>query len=325
MTSLNPTLSRVTDRIMERSRETRRRYLELIAREGEKGVSRGTLGCANLAHGFAASGDDKPVIRSGGAMNIGIVTAYNDMLSAHQPYGRYPEQIKLFAREVGATAQVAGGVPAMCDGVTQGFDGMELSLLSRDVIAMSTAVALSHAMFEGALLLGICDKIVPGLMIGALRFGHLPMILVPAGPMPSGLANKEKQRIRQLYAEGKVGRDELLESESASYHGAGTCTFYGTANSNQMMMEAMGLHMPGSAFINPGTKLRQELTRAATHRLSGIGQGGDYRPLGLCVDEKAIINAAVSLLGNGRFDQPCHPSARHGPGSRCADGLAGSG
>jgi phosphogluconate dehydratase len=299
MTSLNPTLSRVTDRIMERSRETRRRYLELIAREGEKGVSRGTLGCANLAHGFAASGDDKPVIRSGSAMNIGIVTAYNDMLSAHQPYGRYPEQIKLFAREVGATAQVAGGVPAMCDGVTQGFDGMELSLLSRDVIAMSTAVALSHAMFEGALLLGICDKIVPGLMIGALRFGHLPMILVPAGPMPSGLANKEKQRIRQLYAEGKVGRDELLESESASYHGAGTCTFYGTANSNQMMMEAMGLHMPGSAFINPGTKLRQELTRAATHRLSGIGQGGDYRPLGLCVDEKAIINAAVSLLATG--------------------------
>ncbi|HMT44228.1 MAG TPA: phosphogluconate dehydratase [Chakrabartia sp.] len=296
---LNPILSRVTDRVIERSRATRRRYLDLIAQEAEKGTKRGSLGCANLAHGFAASGEDKPVIRSGSAMNIGIVSAYNDMLSAHQPYGRYPEQIKLFAREVGATAQVAGGVPAMCDGVTQGFEGMELSLFSRDVIAMATSVALSHAMFEGALLLGICDKIVPGLMIGALRFGHLPMILVPAGPMPSGLANKEKQRIRQLYAEGKVGRDELLESESASYHGAGTCTFYGTANSNQMMMEAMGLHMPGSAFIHPGTKLRQELTRAATHRLAQIGQGGDYRPLGLCVDEKAIINAAVSLLATG--------------------------
>ncbi len=299
MSRLNPILSRVTDRVIERSRTTRSRYLELIAQEAEKGTKRGSLGCANLAHGFAASGDDKPVIRSGSAMNIGIVTAHNDMLSAHQPYGRYPEAIKLFAREVGATAQVAGGVPAMCDGVTQGFEGMELSLFSRDVIAMGTSVALSHAMFEGALLLGICDKIVPGLMIGALRFGHLPMILVPAGPMPSGLANKEKQRIRQLYAEGKVGRDELLESESASYHGAGTCTFYGTANSNQMMMEAMGLHMPGSAFIHPGTKLRQELTRAATHRLAQIGQGGDYRPLGLCVDEKAIINAAVSLLATG--------------------------
>ena len=201
-------------------------------------------------------------------MNIGIVTAYNDMLSAHQPYGRYPEQIKLFAREVGATAQVAGGVPAMCDGVTQGQRGMELSLFSRDTIALSTAIALSHGMFEGAALLGICDKIVPGLLIGALRFGHLPTILVPAGPMPSGLANKEKQRIRQLYAEGKAGRAELLEAEAASYHAAGTCTFYGTANSNQMMMEMMGLHIPGAAFVNPGTKLRQELTRAAIHRVA---------------------------------------------------------
>ncbi len=299
MTNLHPALSRVTDRVIDRSRDGRTRYLVHIAEAAEKGVNRGQLGCANLAHGFAASGEDKPAIRTGNAMNIGIVTAYNDMLSAHQPYGRYPEQIKLFAREVGATAQVAGGVPAMCDGVTQGFDGMELSLFSRDVIAMSTAVALSHAMFEGALLLGICDKIVPGLMIGALRFGHLPMILVPAGPMPSGLANKEKQRIRQLYAEGKATRDELLESESASYHGAGTCTFYGTANSNQMMMEAMGLHMPGAAFVNPGTKLRTALTRAATHRLADIGQSGDYRPLGACVDEKAIINATVSLLATG--------------------------
>jgi phosphogluconate dehydratase len=233
-------------------------------------------------------------------MNIGIVTAYNDMLSAHQPYGRYPEQIKIFAREVGATAQVAGGTPAMCDGVTQGQRGMELSLFSRDTIALSTAVALSHGMFEGAALLGICDKIVPGLIIGALRFGHLPMILIPAGPMPSGLANKEKQRIRQLYAEGKVGRKELLESESASYHGAGTCTFYGTANSNQMMMDVMGLHMPGASFINPGTRLRQAVTRAAVHRLTEIGwNGNDYRPLGRCIDERAIVNAIVGLLATG--------------------------
>ncbi|GJE70840.1 Phosphogluconate dehydratase [Methylorubrum podarium] len=233
-------------------------------------------------------------------MNIGIVTAYNDMLSAHQPYGRYPEQIKIFAREVGATAQVAGGTPAMCDGVTQGQRGMELSLFSRDTIALSTAVALSHGMFEGAALLGICDKIVPGLIIGALRFGHLPMILIPAGPMPSGLANKEKQRIRQLYAEGKVGRKELLESESASYHGAGTCTFYGTANSNQMMMDVMGLHMPGASFINPGTRLRQAVTRSAIHRLTEIGwNGNDYRPLGRCIDERAIVNAIVGLLATG--------------------------
>ncbi len=233
-------------------------------------------------------------------MNIGIVTAYNDMLSAHQPYGRYPEQIKLFAREVGATAQVAGGVPAMCDGVTQGQAGMDLSLFSRDNIAQGTAIALSHAMFEGALLLGICDKIVPGLLIGALRFGHLPTILIPAGPMPSGLANKEKQRIRQLYAEGKATRDELLEAEAASYHGAGTCTFYGTANSNQMLMEIMGLHIPGSAFTHPGTKLRQELTRAATHRVAAIGwDGDDYRPLARCVDEKAIVNAIIGLLATG--------------------------
>jgi phosphogluconate dehydratase len=222
------------------------------------------------------------------------------MLSAHQPYGRYPEQMKIFAREVGATAQVAGSTPAMCDGVTQGQDSMELSLFSRDVIAMATAVGLSHGMFESVAMLGICDKIVPGLLIGALRFGHLPNILVPAGPMPSGLANKEKQRVRQLYAEGKVGRAELLEAEAASYHSAGTCTFYGTANSNQMMMEVMGLHIPGAAFINPGTKLRTELTRAAVHRLSKIGwDGDDYRPLGICVDEKAIVNACVGLLATG--------------------------
>lgn len=300
MSKLHDTLEAVTTRIIERSKPGRRAYLDLIARQREAGVNRPTLSCGNLAHGFAASGDDKAAIRGGKSMNIGIVSAYNDMLSAHQPYGRYPEQMKLFAREVGATAQVAGAVPAMCDGVTQGQDSMELSLFSRDVIAMATAVGLSHGMFESVAMLGICDKIVPGLLIGALRFGHLPTILIPAGPMPSGLANKEKQRVRQLYAEGKVGREELLEAEAASYHGAGTCTFYGTANSNQMMMEVMGLHIPGAAFINPGTKLRTELTRAAVHRLAEIGwEGDDYRPLGLCVDEKAIVNACVGLLATG--------------------------
>ena len=298
--TLHPAVEAVTERIVERSRPTRSAYLDFIARERETGVDRPVLSCGNLAHGFAAAGEDKRAIRDGKDMNIGIVTAYNDMLSAHQPYGRYPDQIKLFAREAGATAQVAGGTPAMCDGVTQGQRGMELSLFSRDTIALSTAIALSHGMFEAAALLGICDKIVPGLLIGALRFGHLPAILVPAGPMPSGLANKEKQRVRQLYTEGKVGKAELLEAEAASYHGAGTCTFYGTANSNQMMMEVMGLHVPGAAFINPGTKLRQELTRAAIHRLAGIGwNGNDYRPLGRVVDEKAIVNAAVGLLATG--------------------------
>jgi phosphogluconate dehydratase len=297
---MHPAVEAVTARIIERSKPGRQAYLDLIAKQRDAGVNRPALSCGNLAHGFAASGEDKPAIRGGKAMNIGIVSAYNDMLSAHQPYGRYPEQMKIFAREVGATAQVAGAVPAMCDGVTQGQDSMELSLFSRDVIAMATAVGLSHGMFESVAMLGICDKIVPGLLIGALRFGHLPTILVPAGPMPSGLANKEKQRVRQLYAEGKVGRAELLEAEAASYHSAGTCTFYGTANSNQMMMEVMGLHIPGAAFINPGNKLRTELTRAAVHRLSEIGwDGDDYRPLGLCVDEKSIVNACVGLLATG--------------------------
>ena len=300
MSKLHATIEAVTARIIERSRIGRQAYLDLIAKQRDAGVNRPVLSCGNLAHGFAASGEDKAAIRDGKAMNIGIVSAYNDMLSAHQPYGRYPEQMKIFAREVGATAQVAGATPAMCDGVTQGQDSMELSLFSRDVIAMATAVGLSHGMFESVAMLGICDKIVPGLLIGALRFGHLPTILVPAGPMPSGLANKEKQRVRQLYAEGKVGRAELLEAESASYHSAGTCTFYGTANSNQMMMEVMGLHIPGAAFINPGTKLRTELTRAAVHRLCKIGwDGDDYRPLGLCIDEKAIVNACVGLLATG--------------------------
>jgi phosphogluconate dehydratase len=300
MNNLHPAIARVTERIIARSRPTRTAYLDLIERQREAGTNRGVLSCGNLAHGFAAAEEDKPAIRAGRAMNIGIVTAYNDMLSAHQPYARYPEQIKVFAREVGATAQVAGGVPAMCDGVTQGQAGMELSLFSRDTIALSTAVALSHAMFEGALLLGICDKIVPGLLIGALRFGHLPTILVPGGPMSSGIPNKEKARIRQLYAEGKATRGELLEAESASYHSPGTCTFYGTANSNQMMMEVMGLHVPNAAFANPGTKLRQELTRAAVHRVAEIGwAGNDYRPIGRVVDEKAIVNACVGLMATG--------------------------
>jgi len=296
--SVHPTIAAVTDRIIERSKPTRQRYLDLMADQKDRGISRPRLSCGNFAHGFAASGDDKAAISTFAGPNIGIVTAYNDMLSAHQPYGRYPEQMKIFAREAGATAQVAGGVPAMCDGVTQGQPGMDLSLFSRDVIAMSTAVALSHGMFDAAALLGICDKIVPGLLIGALRFGHLPMLFVPGGPMPSGLPNKEKQRVRQLYAEGKVGKDELLQAESRSYHSPGTCTFYGTANSNQMMMELMGLHVPNAAFINPNTPLRQALTRAAVHRLAELGRDGE-RPLSQVVDERAIVNALVGLLATG--------------------------
>ncbi|WP_298197064.1 phosphogluconate dehydratase [Novosphingobium sp.] len=298
--TLHPTLARVTDRIIEKSKASRQHYLDLMAREGDRHGDREFLSCSNLAHGFAAALEDKPAIATMRGPNLGIVTAYNDMLSAHQPYGRYPEAMKLYAREVGATAQVAGGVPAMCDGVTQGQDGMELSLFSRDAIALGTAVALSHAMFDGMALLGICDKIVPGLLIGALRFGHLPAVFVPGGPMPSGLPNKEKQKVRQLYAEGKATRADLLESESKSYHSPGTCTFYGTANSNQMMMELMGLHVPGASFIPPNTPLRSALTREAVHRLAAIGRkGSDHRPLCKVVDEKAIINAAVGLLATG--------------------------
>jgi phosphogluconate dehydratase len=298
MAALDPRVGAVTDRIIERSKPGRSRYLQLIADEAERGINRPRLSCGNFAHGFAAAGEDKDAIRQMRGPNIGIITSFNDMLSAHQPYGRYPEQMKLWAREVGATAQVAGGTPAMCDGVTQGQAGMDLSLFSRDVIALSTAVALSHGMFDAVAMLGICDKIVPGLVIGALRFGHLPMLLVPAGPMPSGLANKEKQRVRQLFAEGKASKAELLEAESASYHGAGTCTFFGTANSNQMMMELMGLHVPGSAFANPGTPLRQALTRAAVHRLADLAKG-KRRPIGEAVDERAIVNATVGLLATG--------------------------
>ncbi|NNC47221.1 MAG: phosphogluconate dehydratase [Sphingomonas sp.] len=298
MTTLDPRIAKVTDRIIEKSKPTRSAYLQLMRDEGERGIDRKRLSCGNFAHGFAAAGDDKKAIRTFTGPNIGIVTAFNDMLSAHAPYYRYPEQMKIWAREAGATAQVAGGVPAMCDGVTQGQAGMDLSLFSRDTIALGTAVALSHGMFEGVALLGICDKIVPGLLIGALRFGHLPALLVPAGPMPSGLANKEKQRVRQLYAEGKATKDELLAAESASYHGQGTCTFYGTANSNQMMMEMMGLHIPGAAFANPGTKLRQKLTRAATHRIAKLAAEKE-RPLSAVIDERAIVNAAVGLMATG--------------------------
>jgi phosphogluconate dehydratase len=297
---MNDTLHRVTQRVIENSQATRAAYLDLIRREGDNMGERSAVSCSNLAHAYAGAQEDQPAMLAGRGPNIGIVTAYNDMLSAHAPYYRYPERLKIYAREIGATAQVAGGVPAMCDGVTQGEVGMELSLFSRDVIALSTAVALSHAMFDGALLLGICDKIVPGLLMGALRFGHLPMIFVPGGPMPTGIPNKEKQRVRQLYAEGKATRQELLASEMASYHSQGTCTFFGTANSNQMMMEMMGLHIPNSAFINPGTKLRQALDRAAVHRVAEIGRkSADYRPLGLVVDEKAVVNAAVGLLATG--------------------------
>ena len=300
MSTLNPTVARVTERIIERSRPSRKRYLDLIEEEAARQPDRYSVSCSNLAHAYAGALEDQAAMKAHRGPNLAIVTAYNDMLSAHQPYGAYPAQMKLYAREVGATAQVAGGTPAMCDGVTQGQDGMELSLFSRDVIALSTAVALSHQMFDGVALLGICDKIVPGLLIGALRFGHLPAVFVPSGPMPSGIANKQKQKVRQLYAEGKATRAELLASESASYHAPGTCTFYGTANSNQMMIELMGLVMPGSVFVNPGTELRQALTRAAVHRLAQVTrEGNDYRPLARCVDEKAVVNAAVGLLATG--------------------------
>jgi len=299
--SVRKAVQDVTDRIAARSADTRRDYLARIAAARETGVYRGVLSCGNLAHGFAACAPaDKAKLAGTRTPNLGIVTAYNDMLSAHQPYETYPQIIKDAARSIGATAQVAGGVPAMCDGVTQGQPGMDLSLFSRDVIAMATAIALSHNMFDAAVLLGICDKIVPGLLIGALAFGHLPAVLIPAGPMPSGLPNDEKARVRQLYMEGKVGRAELLEAEAKSYHSPGTCTFYGTANSNQMLMEIMGLHLPGASFINPGTPLREALTREATRRaLALTAEGNDYTPVGQVVDEKAIVNAMVGLHATG--------------------------
>jgi phosphogluconate dehydratase len=295
------TISAVTEKIVSRSKDSRALYLERMASQASRAPKRKSLGCANLAHGFAACGaHDKTALRTGDGPNLAIVTAYNDMLSAHQPLERFPEIIRAAAREAGGTAQVAGGVPAMCDGVTQGEAGMELSLFSRDVIALSTAVALSHQMFDAALYLGVCDKIVPGLLIGALSFGHLPAIFVPAGPMTSGLPNDEKAKIRQLFAEGKVGREALLEAEAQSYHGPGTCTFYGTANSNQMLMEIMGLHVPGSTFINPNTLLRDEVTRTATKRALAItALGNEYTPIGRVIDERAVVNGVVGLLATG--------------------------
>ena len=297
---LNPILAEVTARIEGRSNDVRAAYLEQIERARSSGPSRGKLSCANWAHAFAGSPAEDKARALTQAPNIGIVTAYNDMLSAHQPLEHFPDVIRAAAREAGATAQVAGGVPAMCDGVTQGRPGMELSLFSREVIAMSTAVALSHDAFDGALCLGVCDKIVPGLMIGALSFGHLPTIFVPAGPMTSGISNAEKARVRGLYAEGKVGREELLKAEMGAYHGPGTCTFYGTANSNQMLMELMGVHLPGSAFVHPGTPLREALTRAAAQRVVELRDGTNaYAPLGWVIDEKAIVNGLVGLMATG--------------------------
>jgi phosphogluconate dehydratase len=299
---MHPVVERVTQRILERSRPTRADYVARMeaAVAGHEGPARQRLSCGNLAHAFAASGDDKPRLRGGHTGNIGIVTAYNDMLSAHQPMEQYPTLIRMAARNAGGSAQVAGGVPAMCDGVTQGRVGMELSLFSRDNIAMATAVALSHDMFDAVMCLGVCDKIVPGLLIGALSFGHMPVIFVPAGPMPHGLSNKEKAAVRQRYAEGKATREELLDAEAASYHAPGTCTFYGTANSNQTMMEAMGLHMPGTAFVNPGTPLRDALTVAATEQALRICKlGEDFRPLYRTIDERAIVNAMVALAATG--------------------------
>ena len=300
MTKLHPTIARVTERVITRSKASRAAYLDLMAREADAHRDRAAYGCSNLAHAYAGAVEDQQTMAFKRAPNFAIVTAYNDMLSAHQPYARYPEAMKIYAREVGATAQVAGGVPAMCDGVTQGMDGMELSLFSRDTIALATAVSMSHAMYDGMALLGICDKIVPGLVIGALRFGHMPAVFIPSGPMPTGIANKEKQKTRQLYAQGLVGRDELLKSEMASYHSPGTCTFFGTANSNQMMMEMMGLQLPGSSFVPPNTPLRSQLTRAAVHRLAAISRkGSDPRPMAEMVDEKAILNACIGLLATG--------------------------
>lgn len=296
--SVHPKIAEVTERIRQRSAGRRSRYLARID-AAPSAVHRSQLSCTNLAHGFAAApAGDKILIKALREPNLGVVTAYNDMLSAHQPLRDFPEWIKDAARECGATAQVAGGVPAMCDGVTQGQPGMELSLFSRDVIAMATAVALSHNMFDAGLYLGVCDKIVPGLLIGALRFGHLPAVFVPAGPMPSGLSNEAKARVRQRHAAGEVGADALLEAEAQAYHAPGTCTFYGTANSNQMLMEVMGLHLPGAAFVPPGTALRQALTREAARRAVALTNDG-RAAIGRMIDERSIVNAVVGLLATG--------------------------
>ena len=299
--TVHKTIGEITDRIIERSKPTREAYLQSIDEQIVKGVHRSSLSCGNLAHGFAACGvSDKAALSGDVVPNIGIITSYNDMLSAHQPYKNYPDVIKAAANAAGGVAQVAGGVPAMCDGVTQGTPSMELSLFSRDVIALATAIGLSHNMFDAAMYLGICDKIVPGLLIGALSFGQIPAIFVPAGPMPSGIPNDQKAKTRQLFQEGKIGRDELLKSESASYHSPGTCTFYGTANSNQMLMEIMGLHLPGSSFISPDTPLREALTQQATKRALAItALGNEFTPVAHVIDAKAIVNGIVGLHATG--------------------------
>ncbi len=299
--TLHARIGEVTERIAKRSESGRGQYLERIAQAGERKPSRTRLSCSNLAHGFAACGPgDKALLRGDTVPNLGIITAYNDMLSAHQPYQRFPDLIKEAARAAGGVAEVAGGVPAMCDGVTQGQGGMELSLFSRDTIAMAAAIGLSHDMFDAAVYLGICDKIVPGLLIAALTFGHLPAVFIPAGPMPSGMPNPARSKARQLYAERKITWDELLDVEAKSYHAPGTCTFYGTANSNQMLMEIMGLHIPGASFVNPDTPLRDALTRAATARALAItAQGNEYTPVGAVIDERAIVNGVVGLHATG--------------------------
>jgi phosphogluconate dehydratase len=302
VTPLHPTVHAVTERLVERSAATRSAYLDRIRAAGEAGPARGRLGCGNLAHGFAGAEPEAKeslrIVAPGAKPNVAIVTSYNDMLSAHAPYADYPPVLKRAVIRAGGIAQVAGGVPAMCDGITQGRAGMELSLFSRDVIAMSTAIALSHDMFDAALMLGMCDKIVPGLLIGALSFGHLPTGFVPAGPMESGLPNAEKARVRQLHAEGRIGREELLAAEAASYHSRGTCTFYGTANSNQLVMEVLGLHLPGSSFVNPGTELREALTRATAAQVTANALAGGAG-IGELLDEKAVVNACIALLASG--------------------------
>ena len=298
--ALHSAIDRITDRIRERSDATRAPYLSRLAKAVEIGPARSHLSCGNQAHAYAAMGQDKDQLSAVRQPNIGIVTAYNDMLSAHQPFEVYPEKIRAAARRVGATAQVAGGVPAMCDGVTQGQPGMELSLFSRDVIALAAGISLSHNTFDAALYLGVCDKIVPGLIMAAATFGHVPSVFVPAGPMPSGIPNDEKSRVRNAFANGEVGRDALMAAEMASYHGPGTCTFYGTANTNQMLMEFMGLHLPGSSFVNPGTALREALTIAAVEQAAAItALGNTFRPVGEILDERAFVNGIVGLMATG--------------------------
>ncbi len=297
---LHPTIAQVTDRIRARSADSRGRYLDRMGKAVSNGPVRAHLSCGNQAHAYAAMGSDKTDLVAVKKPNIGIVTAYNDMLSAHQPFERYPDLIRAAAANAGATVQVAGGVPAMCDGVTQGQPGMEMSLFSRDVIALAAGVALSHNCFDASLYLGVCDKIVPGLIMAAATFGHIPAVFVPAGPMTSGIANDEKSRVRNAYAEGKASREDLMAAEMASYHGPGTCTFYGTANTNQMLMEFMGLHLPGTSFINPGTPLRDALTVAAVERAAAITElGNDFRPAGEILDERAYVNGIVGLMATG--------------------------